>query len=195
MNRNRSLSAGAVALAALGLLIGATAWARQDATAELKQVGETSIVYRGPELEMAMSYRFAKAYPGEPWLLLDVLMKAAGEPVEVKRGEVSVRIPDGRVIPLATQEEFATAYGALRPAIMRANVAAQPLDYLTPHRARRLEFFANPGQGLAFSTAWLNDQWEDVGRLYFDVPGGVQKGQYELRIQLLESLVTIPFTV
>ena len=76
-----------------------------------------------------------------------------------------------------------------------ANVASQPINYLVPQRPRRLRYFARPGYRLAFSRQWLNPEWNYFGRLYFEVPGGVQHGGYALLIRLPKETVRIPFTL
>lgn len=186
---------GVAAVAAVALLVGTTAGAHTTQIAQLKQVGATAIVYRGPQIDVALSYRYAKAYPHEKWLLLDVAMMAANNPIGVPRAAIAVRTPDGTIVPMATQAAVEDSYGALAPAIMRANVAREPLNYLVPQRGRLLHYFARPGYGLAFPTAYLDSWHTDYGRLFFQIPGGVQPGQYDLILSLSHGRVDIPFTI
>ncbi len=180
---------------ALGLLTGSTAIARPSRTTEVKQVGESATVYRGPDLNVELGYRFAKANPGAHWLILDVGMNAEQNDVAVSRGEIAVRTPAGEIVPLASQEAFGAAYPKLAATIQRANIAGQPLGYLTPQAPRRLEYFTEPGRGLAYPTVWLDDFHNTYGRLYFQIPDGVQPGAYQLLINLPDHQVVIPFTL
>jgi hypothetical protein len=161
---------------------------------DVERAGATVLVYRGPEVEAALGYRFAAANLGSDWLMVDVAATATRETVEVKRDRISLRTPGGETIPLATQEEFGEAYGRLRADIERANVAADPLDYFPRGRVPcTLGFFTAPGEGLAFPSVWLDDRRVCYGRLFFAVPGGVQEGTYTLAIDLEESQLRIPF--
>ena len=185
-------------LAAIGVsvLCDAAAWAHTPAVPleTREQVGATAIVYKGPQVDVALSYRYAKDNPSGAWLMLDAAMTAAA-PIEVTRSAISVRTPDGTVVPLATQLEFGKAYPSLVGSIKRADVAREPLGYLLPHRARRMELFSEPGRSVVFDSVWL-DQWASTyGRLYFQLPGGVVKGAYVLLITLSDSRVEIPFTI
>ncbi len=194
MNRNLLRLFGVAAAAASGLLLVAVAAANTTPTAELRQVGATAIVYKGPQVDAALSYRFAKLNPSGNWLLLDTAMTAIA-PVELPRTAISVRTPDGEVVPLASPEAFNKGYRELNATIARANVAREPLGYLIPHRYRRLEFFPERRLGLMFPVAWLDEWHTTYGRLFFQLPDGVQKGNYELLINLKEGQVAIPFTI
>ncbi len=186
-----------LAAVALSLVCDASVWARTTGAPDetLKHVGATAVVYKGSQLELALSYRFAKNNPEGDWLLLDTVMTAAKAPVEIPRSAISVRIPDGRVVPLASQEEFGKAYPKLASSVMRANVFREPMGYLIPHRPRRMDFFSEPGRHLAFQSVWLDDWHNSYGRLYFELPGGLHKGEYELLITLPDGQVTVPFTI
>ena len=185
-----------LAAIALSVLCDAAAWAHTPPVPleTTRQVGATAIVYKGPQVDVALSYRYAKANPTGTWLMLDAAMTSA-VPIEIARGAISVRTPDGTVVPLATQPEFGKAYASLAGSIERANVAREPLGYLVPHRARRMELFSEPGRRVVFDSVWL-DQWATAyGRLYFELPGGVRQGAYALLISLPQSTVRIPFTI
>jgi hypothetical protein len=194
MNRNLLRLFGVAAAALSGLLFAAVAAANTTPTAELRQVGATAIVYKGPQVDVALSYRFAKLNASGNWLLLDTAMTATA-PVELPRTAISVRTPDGEVVPLASPEAFNNGYRELNATIARANVTREPMGYLIPHRYRRLEFFPERRLGLMFPSAWLDEWHTTYGRLFFQLPDGVQKGNYELLINLKEGQVAIPFTI
>jgi len=58
-----------------------------------------------------------------------------------------------------------------------------------------MDLFSEPGRRLAFDSVWLDEWHSTSGRLYFDLPGGITKGDYALLITLPDSRVTIPFTI
>ncbi len=183
------------AVAGLSLLCDAAVWATTAGAPELKQVGATVIVYKGPQVDVALSYRFAKLNPTGRWLLLDAGMTAAADTIEVPRTAIALRTPDGAVVPLATQEEFGKDYPQLAAMIARANTTREPLNYFIPHRYHRIGYFAERGHGLSFPSVWLDQRHNSFGRLFFQLPDGVRKGNYELLINLPKSQVAIPFTI
>ncbi len=181
----------AVLLAAVTASCGTTA---PTATPSVERIGATIVHYRGPAIDAVVSYRFADLNEGVDWLFLDVAFSGnTRTSVEIKRDEISVRIPSGEVVPLATQTEFGQAYARNAAALARADVAREPLDYYPGRRPKGLDFVVAPGSGISLLASWVNDLDVAVGRLAFFLPGGVQKGSYELRIDLPESKVRIPF--
>lgn len=164
-------------------------------TSRLTQVGATAILYRGPQIRVVVSDRFARYNPEGGWLLIDTAMTATAEPIEIPRSAIAVRTPGGVVVPLATQREFEKHYSELASANARANVSREPLGYLIPQRYRQLRLFAPHGIGIVWPSAWLDSFHNSYGRLYFQIPGGLRRGQYELLIRLPENEVVIPFTV
>ena len=195
MNTKRLHHEVVVAAAGFSLLLGAVAWAGTTPVPELTTVAPAAVVYRGPQVDVALSYRFAKANPTGNWLLLDTVMTSSSAPIEVPRGAFAVRTPTGEVVPLASEDAFSAEYGQLAPTIARANLSREPMGYLIRQRFRPIRFFAQSGHGLVFPTVWL-DQWHNaLGRLFFRLPDGVQKGRYDLLINLPESHVVIPFTI
>jgi hypothetical protein len=179
----------------VALLLPSAAHAHQAPEPELRQVGATAVVYNGPQIDLALSYRYAEANPTGSWLLLDTAMTAYQKPIEIRRDAIAVRTPSGDVVPLATQEEFLSDYALLGPTIARANVAREPMNYLLPQWPRRIPFFSNPGRHLVFSTDWLDDLHSSYGRLFFKLPNGVTRGNYELLINLAGGQVVVPFTI
>jgi hypothetical protein len=184
-----------VAVATFGALFGTVAVADPAPASQLTQVGATAIVYKGPQINVVVSDRFARYNPEGKWLLLDTAMTATSDPVEIPRGAIAVRTPDGTVVPLATQADFELHYSQLASTLMRARVAGEPLGYLIPARYRSLRLFAPRGIGIVWDSAWLDQFHNSYGRLYFNLPNGVQKGRYELLIHLPNDEVVIPFTV
>jgi hypothetical protein len=162
-------------------------------TPGVERLGDTVLRYTGPEIEAVVSYRFPELNPTEDWLFLDVAFTAVRAPVEIDRKKISVRTPAGEEIPLATQEEFRAAHGELAAKLARADVVGEPLGYFAGRIEKKLEFFATPFEGLVFDSFSVTDREVYVGRLYFNVPGGVQAGRWELRAKLAESELRIPF--
>jgi hypothetical protein len=192
MKPTRLVSAFVAALVLITTVACSTATPTE--TPGVERLGGTILHYRGPELDLILSYRFANSNPGEDWLFLDVGVTAETRTaVEIKRDKIAIRTPSGEIIPLATQQEFGAAYPKLAALLARADVGSEPLDYYPSRRPKGLDFLVPPGSGIAFESVWVNDQDVAIGRLYFDLPTGVQPGSYELRIDLEETKVRIPF--
>lgn len=181
-------------VAALGALFGTAAQAETPAS-HVTDAGTTIAVYQGPRIQVAISDRYARYYPEGQWLLLDTEMSATGGPISIPRSAIAVRTPSGKVIPLATQQEFEQGYPELVSPIRQANFFKEHLGYFLPEHVRPLHLFRLHGVGWVWPSVLLDPFHNCYGRLYFHLPNGVEKGRYELLIQLPKNDVVIPFTV
>ena len=149
---------------------------------------------------VVLGYRVANGSVGQEWLLLEVGITLMGSvPNQVlAREDLTVTVPDGASIPLASQEEFSKA--SLRALDARANTSRDSINYFpvgTDHPCR-IGFFtdvAQPGRGLAYDTVDLSSNRACVGRVYFHVPGGIQYGQHFLNVQFAGGAVHVPFRI
>lgn len=185
------LAAAVLAVAVAFLAVPAAQAQLQES---FKQVGKTVVRYSGPEVEAVLSYRFAAANPGEPWMLLMLAVTGqTGRAVEIEQGDIHLMTPDGTRVPLAAQVEFAEAASGLRAMLARASINQEPVDYWAGRTPQPLQLFAMPGEGLAFDAFTVNDRLVAIGPVFFHFPAGVSPGRYRLALDVGESQVRIPF--
>jgi hypothetical protein len=149
---------------------------------------------------VTLGYRGAQQSVGEEWMLLEVgLTIRGGNDYTLKREHLSIKTPDDKVIPLATQREYAEA-GYLTALNMRMKTVRDSINYFPAEVSRpcAVQFFANLGGGgrqLAYDQVELSRQRACVGRLYFKVPGGIKVGQHWLLVNFGDSEVQVPFRI
>lgn len=194
--RMATLMVLAITAAGLAVASGCTSATPTD-TPGVERMGEYVLRQFGPQLWTVLGYRFASTQVGEEWMVLDLgLSSPNGQSARVTRDAVFLRSPSGDRIPLATQTEFNQAYGSLRPVIAKSNVNSDPLDYFPPSRVEcSIQFFVSPGGGVAFDEVTVSDLRGCFGKLFFEVPGGIQPGRWTLGIDLPESEIRVPFVI
>jgi hypothetical protein len=147
---------------------------------------------------VTLGYKVAQIAIGEEWMLLEAgfTMREPAKNYKLKRGDISIKTPDGTVIPLATQKDYAQA-GYLPALNNRAKVARDPINYfpVAAHRGCAVQFFAPAGRGLAWDEVELSSDRGCVGRLYFKIPGGIKVGQHWLVVKFGQSEVQVPFRI
>jgi hypothetical protein len=190
-----ALRAGLIAVIVIGL--GACATGRPTDTPGVEEMGQYVRKYTGPEIEVAVGYRYAATNPGDEWLMLDAAITGVhGSVTEIERDNIWARNPKNEKIALARQEDFNQAFGELRPKLRKASIAHDPLDYFPPNRTEcRVGFFATPGENVVFDQVTVDQDRVCMGRFYFRVPGGVIEGRWVLGIDLKESKIRIPFHI
>jgi hypothetical protein len=151
---------------------------------------------------VVLSYRTANDSVGQEWMLLDVgiTVQAGAKDQKLAREAVSLVAPDDQVLPLPSQKEYMDAAGSLRGLNARANVASDSINYFPPgaNIPCRIGFFADaaqPGRTLAYDEVELSSQRACLGRLYFQVPGGIQLGLYNLDVKFADSTVRVPIKI
>ena len=147
---------------------------------------------------VTLGYRTANASVGEEWMLLDVglTVRKGAETEVLTRDAFSLQTPDGKVHPLASQE----AYGKvdLRGLQTLATGSRDTIAYFPGDVVRpcALSFFSDPDRrNLSHDRVELNYQTGCVGRLYFQVPGGIKTGQHWLKVRFEGGEVQVPFRI
>lgn len=151
---------------------------------------------------VVVGYRIANDSVGEEWMLLDVGMTLTGKGAvhTVARDDIKLVTPGGQVLSLPTQEEFEKVRGSLMALVKRAAMVGDSINYF-PSAADRpcsLRLFTEPGfRGpvLSQDEVDLDSNSACVGRIYFQVPGGIQLGNYNLDVKFASSIVKVPMEI
>lgn len=146
-----------------------------------------------------LGYRAVQQSVGEDWVLLrtGITLRKDNPDYVLKREHLTLKIPNGTIVPLATQQDFNKA-GGCRALVMRDSKIHDSINYFpaSVNRPCAIKFFNDPGsRGLAWSQAELSSDRACLGRLFFKVPGGIVPGQYWLNVQFAKSMVQVPFRV
>src|SRR5262245_21138855 len=194
--------------ASLGLLLGTlTLRADEPPKIQIPQPGVPQIMTMEGRFVRAaynnegygiLGYRVANQSVGEKWMLLEVgLALRDGVPdYTMTREALSLETPDGKTIPLATLKEYREAQTAALEA--RAKMQRDSINYFPPNavRACRIGFFADvDSREKAWDQVDLTSQTACMGRLFFQVPDGIQHGQHWLNVKFAQSVVRVPFRI
>ena len=148
-----------------------------------------------------LGYRIVQNSVGQEWVLLEtgITVNKGTKTYRLKREHLTLKAPEGKTIPLATQKEFLEANGL--PALnRRAEVQTDSINYFPVEviRAVPINFFAQLGGGrrsVARDEVELSSNRVAMGRVFFHLPDGIQTGQYWFSIQFEDSVVEVPFRV
>ena len=171
----------------------------QSAEPGTQEITRFAVLHEGPEVAAIVVHPSGKRSLGEEWLTLAVEITGTrgSGPVVVRRGDISVRSPDGRRLTPTSQNEFRENYPRLMIPVERALQNLPLLDRYKLNRDVPCEqwFFAAPPGMIAFDEIPLSSSQICSGPLIFKVPGGIQPGRWRLIIELEESRADIPFVL
>ena len=162
----------------------------------IRKISRYTVLYEGPEMDVALGFHHATRSIGEEWLVVAVEFTAGsrGGRAIVDRSDISVFSPTGRRLALVGQEEFRENYGAIRVAIEQALRSLPIIGRYDPGQLPCDRWFLRgPSEGFANDVISVNTFQLCSGPLVFRVSGGVQPGRWRLVIELEESRADIPF--
>ena len=145
-----------------------------------------------------IGYKLANMSVGEEWMLLEfgTTVLDGVRNYTLRREALSLETPDGKTIPLAGVEEYRSAnLGALQN---RERVVRDSINYFPPRasQACRIGFFSElANRARAYDQVELSNTRGCVGRLFFQVPGGIAYGQHWLNVKFEKSVVRVPFRI
>ena len=163
--------------------------------------GEFVRVAYNNEGYVTLGYRVANDSVAEDWMLLEigVTMRAPTKAQTMTRDSLSLMLPDGSTIGLATQKEFSEA-GYLPALNTRGNMIRDSINYF-PVQADRpcaIGFFSDPAnraRSLSFDQVDVSSNRACMGRVFFKVPGQIQTGQHYLLVKFDNSMIEVPFRI
>lgn len=147
-----------------------------------------------------IGYQVANRSVGEEWVMLDLgttLMEKVPDQTW-KRDALSLEIPDGKTIQMASIQDYRANEGKLQALQNRAKVQRDSINYFPPmaSQACRIGFFADlSSRVMPYDQVELSDRRACLGRLYFQIPGGITYGQYFLNLKFEKSMIRVPFRV
>jgi hypothetical protein len=145
-----------------------------------------------------IGYQVANRSIGEEYMMIDLgtTVRSGVKPYKLTRDKLEVTLPDGKNVPLLTQEEYrAVNLSAIEA---RAKVQRDSINYFPPeaHEACRIGFFAQPNSpAMSWTEVELSSRRGCVGRLFFKIPGGIKHGQYFLNVKFEQTLIRVPFRI
>jgi hypothetical protein len=171
-----------------------------------QEITRYAVLHEGPEIAAIVARSSGSRSVGEEWLVLAVELTAAqgSRPVNVKRGDITVRSPGGNRLTLISQNEFRRSYLRFKIPVERTLANLPLLDRYKLGRDVPCDqwFLAVPPNFLGLDEVPITITFDELplsssqicsGPLVFKVPGGVQPGRWRLIIELQESRADIPF--
>ena len=145
-----------------------------------------------------IGYRLANLSIGEEWMLIEfgTTVRDGVPNYTLTRDAISLETPDGKTIPMATNVEYRKAN--LTALQNREKVQRDSINYFPPSasQACRIGFFAELDQrAMSYDQVELSSLRGCVGRVFFQVPGGITYGQHWLNVKFKDSVVRVPFRI
>ena len=146
--------------------------ADDNAFPRTKANGRATVEYKDEKVQAVVIYDYSQRNHDGAWLLVQVGV-ALSERGAVKRDSFSVTMPGGRVVPLATQEQFLADSPQITKLRQNAKIFERPVLPYFPKSAdgEFIRWFALPGEGTVRNPAVIpSEHGVVIGDLYFKSP-------------------------
>ena len=146
--------------------------ADDNAFPHTKPNGRATVEYKDEKVQAVAIYDYSQRNHDTDWLLVQIGV-ALSERGAVKRDSFSVMMPDGRVVSLATQEQFLADSPQITKLRQNAKIFERPVLPYFPKSAdgEFLRWFALPGEGTVRNPAVIpSEHGVVIGELYFKSP-------------------------
>jgi hypothetical protein len=162
-----------IALVVAGVtLTAAQRGADDNAFPHTKPNGRATVEYKDERVQAVAIYDYSQRNHDGAWLFVQVGV-ALRERGAVKRESFSIVMPGGRVVPLATQEQFLADSAQIRQLRQNASIQRREVIGFFPKSAEGefLRWFALPGEGIVRDPAIVpSEHGVVIGDLYFKSP-------------------------
>lgn len=161
-----------VVLLVAGASLAAAPQANDNAFPRTKAHGRATVEYKDDRVQAVAIYDYSQRNHDAAWLLVQIGV-ALRERGAVTRDSFSVVMPGGRVVPLATQEQFLADAAQITRLRQNARIHQRNVISYFPKSAdgEVLRWFALPGEGTVRHPAIVPSEHGVVtGDLYFKSP-------------------------
>ena len=161
-----------VLIAAGATLAAAQRPSDDNAFPHTKPNGRATVEYQDERVQAVAIYDYSQRNHDSDWLLVQVGV-ALRERGAVKRDSFSVVMPGGRMVPLATQEQFLADSQKITKLRQNARIFQRDVISYFPKSAdgEGLRWFALPGEGTVRNPAIIpSEHGVVIGDLYFKSP-------------------------
>jgi hypothetical protein len=137
-----------------------------------KPNGRATVEYKDEKVQAVAIYDYSQRNHDGAWLLVQIGV-ALSERGAVKRDSFTVVMPGGRVVPLATHEQFLADSQQITKLRQNAKIFERPVLNYFPKSAdgEFLKWFALPGEGTVRNPAIVpSEHGVVIGDLYFKSP-------------------------
>ena len=158
----------------------------------LLQQGRAIIEYSTNAVKAVAAYEYSRRNHDGPWLLIEFAILAK-ERIAIHRDRIGIIPPDGRRIPVATQQAFLEDHEELTKLLQNAVVSRRPMgSYFVIRPQPTIRFFSFPGT-IVHDTFVTNQDEAAAGDLLFKSPDGKwAAGTYRLVVDHERAKAELP---
>jgi hypothetical protein len=179
---------------AIAVSAGVTAAAQAERSPYVNTLGGAAAEYRDSRVHVVAAYYYSQRNHDSRWLMIETAVSTTGTQV-IERGDIALRTPEGREIPLATQRRFGEDAARITSLLQNARVSGHDVVsyFVQRDRVDSMRLFARPFGGVVHDSFVAEDHRVTAGTLFFEAPTGRwAAGTYTLVVRHEEGSAELP---
>jgi hypothetical protein len=166
----------------------------------VKSLGKDAAEFKNDRVHAAVDWACVAQHPKEKWAFLEVwIMPASRKPIGIRRGDISLVLPDGTRLPVPGQKEVTSGLRDIRRVLATTIIPAERTSGAFQPRRNTIRFGLHEESSslrLAFDAFSVDYESAACGRILFENPWGIwEAGEYRLEIKNGDVDIAIPFTI
>lgn len=171
--------------------------AQKEFSSANRKIGNAAVEYRDKTIHVVAAYYHSQRNHDSRWLLIESALSTTEDSV-IKRGNIALRTPQGREIPLATQRRVGDDVKRVEQLLQNAKVQTHPVASYFNQRDRieDMKMFRLPFGPVVHDEFVSDRDHVAVGPLFFESPTGAwEKGTYALIVRHPKGVAEMPITL
>lgn len=187
-----------LALCSAALLLGVHAVAaQQEFSSANRQRGRAAVEYRDPDIHVVAAYYYSQRNHDSRWLMIEAAVSTTDSAV-LERSDITLRTPQGREIPLATQRRVGDDVGRIRALLQNASTQGHDVSayFVQRDRIETMNLFTLPFGEVVHDSFVTDRHRVAAGRLFFESPTGAwEDGTYALVVRHENGIAELPIVL
>ena len=190
--RRRALPLLITCVTALTVMASAVS-GQQEFSSANKSRGKAAVEYRDKNAHIVAAYYYSQLNHESRWIMIDAALSTSHDTI-IRRDAISLRTPQGRVIPLATQRRIGEDVQRIEQLLQNAKVVRHDiLSYFTEGRFEDMQLFRLPFDPVVHNEFVVDRDRVAYGPFFFESPTGAwEDGTYALVINHGKGAAELP---
>lgn len=195
MSRHRMrLVLGAAVCSAMVALGALSVGAQEEFSSANRQRGRAAVEYTDADIHIVAAYYYSQRNHDSRWLMIETAVSTS-DVGTIDRGAITLRTPQGREIPLATQRRVGEDVVRIEQLLQNAKVVSHNVaSYFTQRdRIESMNLFTLPFGPVVHDDFVVDAHRVAVGPLFFEAPTGAwEDGTYALIVRHEKGTAQLP---
>ena len=178
---------------AITVMVSAAVSAQQEFSSANKSRGKAAVEYRDKNAHIVAAYYYSQLEHDSRWIMIDTALSTSHDTI-IRRDAISLRTPEGREIPLASQRRIGEDVKRIEQLLQNAKVTRHDtLSYFTEGRFEDMQLFRLPFDPVVHNEFVVDRDRVAYGPFFFESPTGAwEDGTYALVINHGNGTAELP---